>query len=319
MSEFGHDTTADQVLEGKDLSGKTVFITGGNSGLGLETGRAMAAKGAHVILAGRDQAKLDEAVSAIKGDVPDAQLETITCDLASLDSVHAAGAEANERFDKIDLLINNAGVMACPKMHTADGFEMQLGTNHLGHFALTKHLMPLVEAGTGTKGSGRIVNLSSRGHHIAPVDLDDPNFEKTEYQPFLSYGRSKTANILFTVGLEKRFADKGIHSFAVHPGGIQTNLGRHMSEEETEALVERIKTNDPNYEWKTIPQGAATQTWAATAEELEGKGGLYCEDCHVAEVDDTSSNGGVRTYALDTAVAEKLWAMSEEMTGVTFA
>ncbi|EAQ28086.1 oxidoreductase, short-chain dehydrogenase/reductase family protein [Erythrobacter sp. NAP1] len=315
MSEFGHDTTADEVLEGKDLSGKTVFITGGNSGLGQETGRAMAAKGAHVILAGRDQGKLDEAVSAIRSEVPDANLETITCDLASLDSVHAAGAEANERFDKIDLLINNAGVMACPKMHTDDGFEMQLGTNHLGHFALTKHLMPLVEAGTDK----RIVNLSSRGHHIAPVDFDDPNFESTDYVPFLSYGRSKTANVLFTVGLEKRFGDKGIHSYAVHPGGIQTNLGRHMSEEESAALVERVTENDPGFSWKTIPQGAATQTWAATADELEGKGGLYCEDCNVAEVDDASPNSGVRTYALDPVAADKLWAMSEEMTGVTFA
>ena len=319
MSKFGATSTTDDVLEGKDLSGKTVFITGGNSGLGLETGRAMASKGAHVVLAGRDQTKLDEAVATIKGEVADASLETIVCDLGNLDSVRACGAEANERFDKIDLLINNAGIMATPKGTTSDGFESQFGTNHLGHFVLTKQLMPLVEAGSNTNGSGRIVNLSSRGHHIAPVDFDDPNFENTDYIPFLSYGRSKTANVLFSVGLEERFADKGIHAYAVHPGGIQTNLGRYMSEEESAALLDRVTANDPDFSWKTIPQGAATQCWAATAEELEGQGGVYCEDCHVAEIDDESANGGVRTYALDKGNADRLWAMSEAMTGETFA
>lgn len=319
MSTFGEQSTADDVLAGKDLSGKTVFITGGNSGLGLETGRAMAAKGAHVVLAGRDQAKLDEAVATIKRETPGANLETIICDLGNLESVRACGAEANKRFKKIDLLINNAGIMATPKGTTKDGFESQFGTNHLGHFVLTKHLMPLVEAGADTKGSGRIVNLSSRGHHIAPTDFDDPNFEHTDYIPFLSYGRSKTANVLFTVGLEDRFAGKGIHAYAVHPGGIQTNLSRYMTQEEQDALVERVTTSDPDFSWKTIPQGAATQTWAATAEELEGKGGVYCEDCHVAEVDDASTTSGVRSYALDKSNADRLWAMSEEMTGETFA
>lgn len=315
MSAFGEKSTTDEVLAGKDLTGKTVFVTGGNSGLGQETGRAMAARGAHVILAGRDQSKLDAAVAAIKAEQPDAQLETIICDLGSLDSVRACGAEANTRFDKIDLLINNAGVMACPLGHTADGFEMQFGTNHLGHFALTKHLMPLVEAGEDK----RIVNLSSRGHHFAPVDLDDPHFERRGYNEWISYGQSKTANVLFSVGLEDRFAGKGIHAYAVHPGGIQTNLGRHLSEEQSAALIEKIIEADPSYSWKTIPQGAATQCWAATAPELEGKGGVYCEDCHVAELDDESSSGGVRSYALDKGNADRLWALSEEMTGESFA
>lgn len=315
MSAFGKTSTTDEVLAGKDLSGKTVFVTGGNSGLGQETGRAMAAKGAHVILAGRDQSKLDAAGAAIKAEQPDAKLETIICDLGALDSVRACGAEANERFDKIDLLINNAGVMACPFGHTADGFEMQFGTNHLGHFVLTKHLMPLVEAGQDK----RIVNLSSRGHHFAPVDLEDPNFERREYHEWASYGQSKTANVLFSVGLEDRFAAKGIHAYAVHPGGIQTNLGRHLSEEQSTALIEKIIAADPSYSWKTIPQGAATQCWAATAPELEGKGGVYCEDCHVAELDDESSSGGVRSYALDKGNADALWALSEKLTGETFA
>ncbi|MEO1222271.1 MAG: SDR family NAD(P)-dependent oxidoreductase [Pseudomonadota bacterium] len=318
MSAFGAQSTADEVLEGKDLSGKTVLITGGSSGLGQETARAMSAKGAHVIIAARNPAQMEEAVAAIKTEVPEADLETLTCDLASLESIKAASAQAKERFGKIDILINNAGVMACPKMQTADGFEMQFGTNHLGHFALTKHLMPLVEAGTDK----RIVNLSSRGHHLAPVDLDDPNFERTEYHSWTSYGRSKTANILFTKGLEDRFAEKGIHSYALHPGGIQTNLGRHLTEEDIAFLRERMesqaKENGTAAMFKSIPEGAATQVWAATAGELAGKGGVYCEDCHVAEVDDVSSNGGVRSYALDKANADRLWALSEQMTGEVF-
>lgn len=318
MSTFGETTTADEVLEGIDLSGKTVLITGGSSGLGQETARAMAAKGAHLVISARNPAQMEEATAAIRAQVPEAKLDTLTCDLASLESIAAAGAKANERFGKIDILINNAGVMACPKMQTADGFEMQFGTNHLGHFALTKHLMPLIEAGADK----RIVNLSSRGHHICPADLEDPNFEASEYTPWESYGRSKTANILFTKGLEDRFADRGIHAYAVHPGGIQTNLGRHLTEEDTKFLMERMKQQaeetGKQTMFKTIPQGAATQSWAATAPELEGAGGVYCEDCHVAQVDDVSTNGGVRSYALEKANADRLWALSEQMTGEVF-
>jgi NAD(P)-dependent dehydrogenase (short-subunit alcohol dehydrogenase family) len=318
MSGFGATTTTDEVLEGVDLSGKTVLVTGGSSGLGQETARAMAAKGAHVVITARNQAQMEEAVAAIKAEAPEAKLDTLTCDLASLESIKNAGAEANERFDKIDVLINNAGVMACPKMETSDGFEMQFGTNHLGHFALTKHLMPLLEAGCEAPGSGRIVNLSSRGHHICPADLEDPNFERSEYAPWVSYGRSKTANILFTRGLDDRFADKGIHAYAVHPGGINTNLGRHLSEEAEQELIRNVTASDPNFKFKTIPQGAATQTWAATAAELEGRGGVYCEDCHVAQVDDVSANSGVRSYALEKTNADRLWALSEQMTCEVF-
>ena len=315
MSQFNAKSTTDEVLAGQDLSGKTVFITGGNSGLGQETGRAMAAKGAHVVLAGRDQAKLDEAVATIKAEQPQAILETILCDLGSLDSVRACGAQANERFEKIDLLINNAGIMATPKGTTADGFESQFGTNHLGHFVLTKGLMPLVEKGENK----RIINLSSLAHHRGATDFDDPNFETAEYDPWVSYGQAKTANVLFSVGLEQRFSGKGIHSYAVHPGGIMTNLGRHMTEEMRDALIETMKTRGSNFEWKTIPQGAATSCWAATAEELQGQGGVYCEDCHVAEIDNESETHGVRSYALDQGNAEALWNMSEQMTGETFS
>lgn len=317
MSKFGGESTADDVLEGQDLSGKTVFITGGASGLGQETARAMAAKGAHVVLAARDQAKLDEAANAIRSDSGSDKVETIVVDLASLNSVRACGAEAAKRFDKIDLLINNAGVMACPQMTTADGFEMQFGTNHLGHFLLTKLLMPLVEKGADK----RIINLSSRGHHISPVDLDDPNFERREYEKWQSYGQSKTANILFSVGLEKRFADRSIHAIALHPGGIVTNLGRHMTEQDMEWMRKRMEESQKagGQGLKTIPQGAATTCWAATSAELQGQGGIYCEDCHVAELDDNSPNSGVRSYALDPAIADKLWALSEELVGESFA
>ena len=311
MSTFGKHSTTDEVLAGHDLTGLTVFITGANSGLGQETARAMAARGAHVMMAGRDSAKLDEAAAAIRASVPEASLETIICDLGALASIRACGAEARARLEKIDILINNAGVMASPFARTADGFEMQFGTNHLGHFALTAELMPLVEQGARK----RIVNLSSRAHHMAPTDCEDPNFERRAYDPFIAYGNAKTANVLFTVELERRYAARGIHAYAVHPGGIQTNLGRHMDEKMVAGLIERVTTSEPDFAWKTIPQGAATSCWAATAPEIEGKGGVYCEDCHVAAVDDVSTSGGVRSYALDPQAAQRLWAVSEELTG----
>ncbi|MBX7542073.1 SDR family NAD(P)-dependent oxidoreductase [Qipengyuania sphaerica] len=318
MSDFGFSSTADEVLADKDLSGRTALVTGGYSGLGQETARAMAAKGAHIILSGRDATKLSAAADAIAEETG-AKVDTLVCDLASLDSIRKAGAEANERFDKMDLLINNAGVMACDEAKTADGFEMQFGTNHLGHFLLTNLLMPLVEKGDHP----RIVNLSSRGHHIAPVDFDDPNFERRDYEKWTSYGQSKTANVLFAVGLEQRLADKGIHAYALHPGGIHTNLGRHMSEEDVQNLMARIEKaaeerGEQPQPFKTIPQGAATTCWVATADELEGAGGLYCEDCHVANQDDHDTGGGVRSYAVDKDNADRLWAMSEEMVGQQF-
>lgn len=319
MSTFGFGSTADEVLEGQNLSGRTAFITGGYSGLGRETARAMAAKGAHVILSGRDATKLAAAADEI-AEGTGARVDTLVCDLASLDSIRAAAKEANGRFDKIDLLINNAGVMACPLSRTADGFEMQFGTNHLGHFLLTNLLMPLVEKGT----TPRIVNLSSRGHHIDQVHFDDPNYESRDYEKWQAYGQSKTANILFAVGLEKRLAGKGIHAYALHPGGIHTNLGRHMSEADVAALTERIRKSaeaagQQPQGFKSIPQGAATTCWVATTGELAGAGGLYCEDCHVAAQDDADPMGGVRSYALDSDKAEQLWSLSEKLVGESFA
>jgi len=319
MNEFDASTTADEVMADKDLAGRTVFITGGYSGLGKETARAMADRGAHIIIAGRDAKKLSETQSVL-ADETGATVDTLECDLGSLESVRKAADEAIDRFEKIDLLINNAGVMACDFAHTEDGFERQFGVNHLGHFVLTNRLMPLLEKGERV----RIVNLSSRGHHIAPVDFDDPNFEDREYDKWRSYGQSKTANVLFAVALEKRLSERGIHAFALHPGGIQTNLGRHLSEQDIADLKERIRKNaeasgEKAQGFKTIPQGAATTCWVATTPELEGTCGLYCEDCHVADQDDESSTGGVRSYAIDPDKADRLWAVSEKMVGERFA
>lgn len=318
MSQFGFASTADEVLEGKDLSDRTILVTGAYSGLGRETARALAARRAHVILSGRDATKLTAAADEI-AEQTGARVDALVCDLASLASVRAAGEEARARFAHLDILINNAGVMATPFGHTADGFETQFGTNHLGHFALTRELMPLLRQGTRQ----RIVNLSSRGHHIDEVHFEDLHFERRPYDKWLSYGQSKTANILFAVGLERRFGAQGIHAYALHPGGIQTNLGRHMSEADMAALIERIRKNaeasgHAPQPFKTIPQGAATTCWVATAEELEGRGGLYAEDCHVAEVDDDNPVAGVRSYAVDPDKAERLWALSEELVGAKF-
>ncbi len=316
MSTFGFDSTADEVLAGKDLTGRTAFITGAYSGLGHETARAMGARGANLILSGRDESKLEAAAKTI-GDETGAKVETLVCDLASLDSIRAAADQALTRFDHIDLYINNAGVMACPLNRTADGFELQFGTNHLGHFLLTNLLMPLLEKGERQ----RIVNLSSRGHHLDSVHFDDLNYAERDYDKWEAYGQSKTANILFTVALEQRLADKGIHAYAVHPGGIMTNLGRHLEPDDLANLRKRMESNagDKGMTFKSIPQGAATTCWVATAQELEGNGGLYAEDCAVAEQSDSDPTRGVRSYALDKEAAERLWAVSEELVGAKFA
>lgn len=318
MSAFGFTSTADEVLGSLDLADRTLLVTGGYSGLGHETARALAARGAHVIVSGRDATKLAAAADAIATGTG-ARIDTLVCDLGSLTAIRAAGEEARARFAHIDVLINNAGVMAAPLGRTADGFETQFGTNHLGHFALTRELMPLLERGSRQ----RIVNLSSRGHHIAPVDFEDPNFARRAYDPWRAYGQSKTANILFAVGLEQRFGQRGIHAFALHPGAIHTNLGRHMSEADMTALRERMRasaerTGEAMTPFKTVPQGAATTCWVATAAELAGRGGLYAEDCGIAEIDDTSATRGVRSYAMDPEAADRLWQLSEELTGARF-
>jgi NAD(P)-dependent dehydrogenase (short-subunit alcohol dehydrogenase family) len=228
-------------------------------------------------------------------------------DLASLADVRRFAAEYLASHDRLDLLINNAGVMACPQAETVDGFELQIGTNHVGHFLLTQLLDPLLGEGS------RVVALSSAGHRFSDVDLDDPNFERSAYDPWGAYGRSKTANALFAVELDRRLAERGAHAYSVHPGGIVTELGRHLTAE-TLAVITDVPS-DQEIEWKTVSQGAATSVWAATASALDAHGGAYLEDCSVAVVNpdvDPASRGGVKPYALDPARAIALWGRTEE-------
>ena len=311
MSAFGFTSTTDEVLDGHDLSGRRVLVTGASTGLGEETARALAAHGASVTMAVRDAGRGAAAVERIRAAVPDADVQVRELDLASLSSVRVFAAGFLAEHATLDVLINNAGVMACPHGTTVDGFELQFGTNHLGHFLLATLLAPVLVAGA----PARLVSLSSRGHAFSDVSLDDWNFEHTAYEPFASYGRAKTANVLFAVAFERRFADRGVHAFSVHPGGIRTELGRHMTPETIATMTASLASRG-RFTFKTIPQGAATSVWAATAPELEGHGGSYLEDCHVAEVsEDESRNDGVRPYALDPVRAEALWELSERLVG----
>ncbi len=228
MSAFGFQSTTDEVCAGVDLSGKQAVITGASSGLGVETARALAQCGAAVLMVARDAQKLDAAAAQVREAVPGASVDTALLDLADLDSVRAGAADILARAPSIDLLINNAGVMACPLLRTAQGFEMQFGTNHLGHFLLTGLLAPALVAAAPS----RVINLSSAGHRFAPVDMDDPNYTHRDYEKWQSYGQSKTANALFSVGLDRRLQDRGVRAFAVHPGMIMTELSRHMVPED---------------------------------------------------------------------------------------
>jgi NAD(P)-dependent dehydrogenase (short-subunit alcohol dehydrogenase family) len=315
----GATRTTEEVLAGVDLEGKRALVTGASGGLGLETARALAAHGAEVILAARDAAKTEAALRSIRDQVPGARVTGTELDLASLASVRACAARLRKDYDRLDLLINNAGVMSCPLGRTSDGFEMQFGTNHLGHFLLTGLLVPLLVAGA----PARVVNLSSDGHLISDVHWDDPNFERHDYEKWTAYGQSKTANVLFSVELERRLGGRGVHAWAVHPGMIMTDLGRHLTKDDlamiqsmSESSAEAASTSAGGGRgslpaFKTIPQGAATSVWAATAPELEGRGGGYLADC----TDATTPN----PWAVDPIAAQRLWAMSEKLVGETFA
>ena len=316
---FGFESTTDDVLEGINLSGKRVLVTGVSAGLGVETARALAAHGAEVIGAARDLDKARRATEPVRSQAADGgSLELIELDLASLASVRACANLLNEAGAPFDLVIANAGVMATPKGTTADGFETQFGTNHLGHFVLVNRIAGLIPSG------GRLVNLASSGHRRADVDLDDPGFASTPYDEWVAYGRSKTANVLFAVEFDRRHRGRGVRAAAVHPGGIQTELSRHLTQEALIKLMETIQANRPAdappFRLKSIPQGAATTLWAGVVAPAEEIGGRYCEDCHVAEVLDIGQTlGGVRSYALDPERARALWAKSEEMVGEHFA
>ncbi len=317
-STFGAESTTDDVLKGIDLAGKRVLVTGVSAGLGVETARTLAAHGAHVVGAARDLDKARGATKVVRDQAANGGgLELVELDLASLASVRACADRLVAAGKPFDTVIANAGVMACPKGKTADGFETQFGTNHLGHFVLVNRISSLLKAGS------RLVNLSSAGHRFSDVDLDDPNFERTPYTEFGAYGRSKTANILFAVEFDRRHKARGVRATAVHPGGIQTELGRYMTPEVRKSLIDSINANAPAgapaFKYKTIPQGAATTVWSGFVASAETVGGLYCEDCHVAElVEGGEIRGGVRAYALNADHAKALWAKSEEMVSERF-
>jgi NAD(P)-dependent dehydrogenase (short-subunit alcohol dehydrogenase family) len=317
---FGAKSTTDEVLAGQDLKGKRFLVTGVSAGLGVETARVLVGHGADVIGTARDLAKAERATKHVRDAAwaNGGTLELIEVDLASLASVRK-GADTILALGKpLDVIIANAGVMACPFGKTADGFETQFGTNHLGHFVLVNRIAGLLN------GGGRLINLSSAGHRFSDVDLTDPNFEHTPYEEFIAYGRSKTANALFAVEFDRRWRDKGIRATAVHPGGIQTELGRHMGDDVLDGLLATINeanaaAGQPAMEWKTIPQGAATSVWAAVVAPADEIGGQFCEDCNVAEVSELPGlTGGVQPYALDAESAKALWAKSEEMVGEAF-
>jgi NAD(P)-dependent dehydrogenase (short-subunit alcohol dehydrogenase family) len=317
MSTFGFASTTDEVLAGHDLTGRLAVVTGASTGLGEETARALAAHGATVVMAVRDLGRGTAAAERIRTTVPDAQLDVRDLELASLASVRSFAEGFLADHDRLDLLINNAGIMACPQGTTVDGFELQFGTNHLGHFLLGVLLAPALIAGAPS----RLVSLSSRGHSFADVDLEDWNFERTPYDPFVAYGRAKTANALFAVGFQRRFGDRGVDAFAVHPGGIRTELGRDMTRETRAALFSRLADASSGaateFSWKTIPQGAATTVWAATSPALSGHGGAYLEDCGIATVGtDPGLSSGVVPYAVDPDRADALWELSQRLVGL---
>ncbi|HMI41239.1 MAG TPA: SDR family NAD(P)-dependent oxidoreductase [Sphingomicrobium sp.] len=314
---FGAQSTTDEVLAGVDLTGKRVLVTGVSAGLGVETARALAAHGAEVVGTARDLAKAERALK----DAGAENVELVEIDLADLKSVRAGADQLLADSRKFDLVIANAGVMATPFEHTADGFERQFGTNHLGHFVLVNRIAPLIKDG------GRLVNLASSGHRFSDVDLDDPNFEHTPYDPFVAYGRSKTANILFAVEFDRRHKHRGVRATAVHPGGIQTELDRYMDGDALPNMIATLnadlaKEGKPPFEFKTIPQGAATSVWAGAVANADEVGGRYCENCHVTtnitEAAISAISEGVRPYALDPEHAKALWAKSEEMVGERF-
>ena len=316
---FGATSTTDEVLEGVDLRGKRVLVTGVSAGLGVETARTLAAHGAQVVGFARDLNKARAATEQVRAQAANGGgLELVELDLASLASVRACADALVAAGNPFDLIIANAGVMACPKGETADGFETQFGTNHLGHFVLVNRIASLLKSGS------RLVNLASSGHRFSDVDLEDPNFEHTPYAEFVAYGRSKTANILFAVEFDRRHKARGVRATAAHPGGIRTELGRHMKPEVVQQLIDQINAansgaGQPAFSWKTIPQGAATSVWCGVVASAEEVGGRYCEDCHVAEiVEGDDVRRGVRAYALDADHAKALWAKSEEMVGERF-
>jgi NAD(P)-dependent dehydrogenase (short-subunit alcohol dehydrogenase family) len=301
--------TAWEVVDGIDLSGKTCAITGASSGLGRESARALAGAGAHVILAARDTDALAQTAEWIGSEVPGAQTSMVQLDLTALESVRAAANAIRDIAPVIDVLMNNAGVMFTPFGRTQDGFELQIGTNHFGHFELTRLLIPQLAAA----GGARLVILSSGGHMMGDVDFDDPNWERREYDKFVAYGASKTANVLHAVEADRRLRDLGIRAYAVHPGTVATSLARYMSRSDFSDLRKLVvdnsalrgETTDGRLDVVTPEQGAATQVWAALSPELTDRGALYLEECGISD--------NVAPYARDEQHAADWWELSEKL------
>jgi NAD(P)-dependent dehydrogenase (short-subunit alcohol dehydrogenase family) len=315
---FTHESTTTDVLQGLDLTGRRFAITGTSAGLGEEATRAIAAAGGSVLMLARNKDANDAAAARVRAAVPDADVLTVQVDLADLASIRAGAQTILDRDQPIDVLINNAGVMACPWGTTADGFEMQFGTNHLGHFELTRRLMPAVLAGSAP----RIVCLTSSAHDISDVDLDDPNFATTPYDAWVAYGQSKSANALHALGLSMRHRAGEVIAVSVHPGAIRTELGRHLDDDLMAQAIERSKqraTDHPEAttgrRFKTPEQGAATEVWAATASGMEANHGRYLADCGPGVEGANPGENGHRPYLTNTVTADRLWELSERLVG----
>ena len=310
-SPFGYRSTATEVIDGADMTSKVVLVTGGYSGLGLETVRALAGAGANVIVGARRPDAAAEDLRDVTGDVTILEL-----DLSDPASIDAFAGEVAALVPALHILINNAAVMACPLARDARGFESQFATNHLGHFQLTARLWPLLAA-----GRARVVALSSSGHARNGLDLDDLHFDRRAYDKWTAYAQAKSANALFALHLDQLGAAHGVRAFAVDPGGIHTPLQRYLPMAEQIAMGWYAEDGTPNPLFKTTEQGAATSVWCAVSPLLDGEGGVYCADCNVAApwVEGAPAHVGVHPHVRDTELAERLWTASEAMTGVTFA
>lgn len=315
-SAFGRYSTAREVIANRDLRGGTVIVTGGASGIGVETTRALAEGGADVVIAARKPGLAQAVIADIDATAP-GRTHFEMLDLSDLASVHRFAEGWRNR--PLNVLVNNAGVMACPLDYTRDGLEMQIGTNHFGHFLLATLLARALEAGADASGHpSRVVSLSSIGHARSDIRWDDPHFRRDDYDKWVAYGQSKTANALFAVGMTQHFKDRGIVANAVMPGGIITPLQRHLPIEEQRAMGWLDENDQPVAGFKNTEQGASTSVWAAVAPELHGIGGLYLEDCaQAAPWRQENPWSGVRSYALDADSAERLWGLSVDTVAAT--
>lgn len=311
-NNFGYRTTANEAIAGIDLSSKNTIVTGGYSGIGLETVKALASAGANVTIACRDLPRAEKTAEDLNKEFNAPRVNAMELSLDNLAAVKAFADQYLAKNTSLDILINNAAVMACPFDKTHDGFELQFGTNHIGHFALFQHLLPALK---NSQNGARVVCLSSTGHFLSPVVFDDIGFENRNYDAWQSYGQAKSANALTAVGIQSRYKQDGIEAFAVHPGGIMTTLQRHMTQDDIQSRGWVDAEGNVNERFKTTEQGASTSIWAATSAYLTGRGGQYLEDCTEAVVHQAfpESRTGVMHYAVDIENADKLWEMSLAM------